>query len=185
MKNPLKGPCKAFAVVIAIAQVAAIDCCSLHASDRIQAAGDVLQFALPAAAAGLTLGHWDGEGALQLSESLGVTLGATYGLKYTLEERRPNGGTQSFPSAHSSVAFASAEFMRKRYGWAYGAPAYAAASFVAYSRVEARDHYVHDVVAGAGIGILSSYLFTKPYHGWQVSVDGDSKGFDVRLAHAF
>ena len=172
-----------FAVAMAMAQFGVIPYC--RASDRIQAAGDMLQFALPVTAAGLTLGHWDGEGALQFGESLGVTIGATYGLKYTIEERRPNGGTQSFPSGHSSVAFASAEFMRKRYGWAYGVPAYAAASFVAYSRVEARDHYVHDVVAGAGIGILSSYLFTKPYHGWQVSVDGDSKGFDVRLARSF
>ncbi len=37
-------------------------------------------------------------------------------------------------------------------------PAYAAASFVAYSRVESREHYPHDVVAGAGIGILPGGL---------------------------
>jgi membrane-associated phospholipid phosphatase len=57
--------------------------------------------------------------------------------------------------------------MRKRYGWEYGAPAYATASFVAYSRVESRKHYPHDMLAGAGIGILSSYIFTKPYKGWR------------------
>jgi membrane-associated phospholipid phosphatase len=75
--------------------------------------------------------------------------------------------------------------MRKRYGWEYGIPAYAAASFVAYSRVEAREHYAHDVIAGAGIGILSSYIFTKPYKGWKVSGEGDTKGFGVRLTRQF
>jgi membrane-associated phospholipid phosphatase len=136
---------------------------------------------LPGTASVLTLWHWDWDGALQFGESAAVTLGATYGLKYAVNERRPNGGNESFPSAHSSISFSAAEFMRKRYGWEYGIPAYAAASFVAYSRVEAREHYPQDVIAGAGIGILSSYLFTKPYKRWDVSVQGDTKGFLVKL----
>ena len=168
-----------------IAQFAVLDCCKLSAADNIQTAGDVLQFVLPATAAGLTLGHRDGQGALQLGESLAVTLGVTYALKYGINERRPNGGNQSFPSGHTSVSFASAEFMRKRYGWEYGVPAYAAASFVAYSRVESHQHHPHDVIAGAGIGILSSYIFTKPYKGWNVSVEGDTKSFGVKLSRIF
>src|SRR5206468_11191501 len=127
----------------------------------IRAAGDILQFAIPATAAGLILGYRDGEGALQFAESAALTLGTTYTLKYAVDERRPNGGRQSFPSAHTSISFSGAEFMRERYGWQYGLPAYAAASFVAYSRVEAGEHHPHDVVAGAAIGILSSYIFTK------------------------
>lgn len=75
--------------------------------------------------------------------------------------------------------------MRKRYGWEYGVPAYAAASFVAYSRVESGQHHPHDVIAGAGIGILSSYIFTKPYKGWNVGVEGDTKGFGVKLSRRF
>ncbi len=114
-----------------------------------------------------------------------MTLGVTYALKYSIDERRPNGGSQSFPSGHSSISFSAAEFMRKRYGWEYGAPAYAAASFVAYSRVESREHYPRDVVAGAGIGILSSFIFTKPYKGWDVSAAGDTKGFSLRLSRKF
>jgi membrane-associated phospholipid phosphatase len=164
---------------------AALDCLRSSAADGIQKAGDVLQFVLPATAVGLTLGYRDGHGALQLGESLAVTLGVTYGLKYTIDERRPNGGSQSFPSGHSSISFSAAEFMRKRYGWEYGVPAYAAASFVAYSRVESREHYPRDVVAGAGIGILSSYIFTKPYKGWNVSVEGDTKVFVLRLSRRF
>src|SRR5882762_5276399 len=156
-----------------------------RASDRIELAGDVLQYLLPASAAGLTLGYKDGEGALQLGESVGLTLGVTYGLKYSIDERRPNGGRHSFPSGHSSISFSSAEFMRKRYGWEYGVPAYAAASFVAYSRVEARQHRPQDVAAGAAIGIVSSYIFTKPYKGWHVQADADGKYFGIRLSRAW
>ena len=139
-----------------------------QAGDGIQTAGDVLQFVLPATAGALTLGHKDGPGAVQLGESLGVTLGVTYALKYSLDTTRPNGSHYSMPSGHTSISFSSAEFMRKRYGWEYGVPAYAAASFVAYSRVESNQHYPKDVIAGAGIGIVSSYIFTKPYKGWKV-----------------
>ena len=181
----MKKKCRHLTVVLSIAMSAALDCGRLAAADSIQTAGDVLQFVLPATAAGLTLGHREGQGALQLGESLAVTLGVTYALKYSIDAKRPNGGGQSFPSGHTSISFSSAEFMRKRYGWEYGVPAYAAASFVAYSRVESHQHHPQDVVAGAGIGILSSYIFTKPYKGWHVSVEGDTKSFGVRLARSF
>jgi len=72
--------------------------------------------------------------------------------------------------------------MRKRYGWGYGVPAYALASFVAYSRVEAREHYAHDVIAGASIGIASSYIFTRPYKGWHVQADADGRYWGIRLS---
>jgi membrane-associated phospholipid phosphatase len=156
-----------------------------RAGDRIAEAGDILQFVLPGTAAGLTLAHWDSQGALEFGESAALTLGVTYGLKYTVNEKRPNGGRQSFPSAHTSISFCSAEFMRKRYGWEYGIPAYAAASFVAYSRVEAGEHHPHDVVAGAAIGIISSYIFTKPYKGWYFQADADGQYFGVRVSRAW
>ncbi len=181
----MKKQNKILAVLSAIVWFSAIGGCSLLAADAIQTAGDVLQFVLPATAGGLTLGYRDGRGALQLGESLAVTLGVTYALKYTIDERRPNGGSQSFPSGHTSISFSSAEFMRKRYGWEYGVPAYAAASFVAYSRVESGEHHPHDVVAGAGIGILSSYIFTRPYKGWTASVEGDTKGFGFSISRRF
>lgn len=82
----------------------------------------------------------------------------TYGLKYSVEERRPDGsGDDSFPSGHTAISFAGAEFIRKQYGWGWGAPAYAAASFVGWSRVHTQDHWSHDVAVGAAIGILSNY----------------------------
>jgi hypothetical protein len=163
-----------------------------QAADAIAQTGDILQFVLPITAGGLTLaypqsegggtvedllghaeeklgiGYRDTKGTVEFAESTALTLGTTYILKYAVNERRPNGGTQSFPSGHSSISFSSAEFMRKRYGWEYGIPAYALASFVAYSRVEANEHHPHDVIAGAAIGIASSFLFTRPYKGWTV-----------------
>ena len=158
---------------------------AVKASDAIASAGDILQIALPITAAGLTLAYWDGKGALQFGASASVTLGVTYALKYAVNETRPDGGHQSFPSAHTSISFSSAEFMRKRYGWGYGVPAYALASFVAYSRVEAREHYAHDVIAGAAIGIASSYIFTRPYKGWHVQADADGRYWGIRLSRNF
>jgi|GEM_PF-186813 len=151
------------------------------ADDDIQTAGDLLQLALPLAASGLTLEYHDSKGTLQFGESAALTLGITYGLKYSINETRPNGGSHSFPSGHTSIAFSAAEFMAKRYGWKYGVPAYAAASFVAYSRVEADEHYTHDVFAGAAIGIASSYLLgTADKRVW-IQEDVGDRGYGIRV----
>jgi membrane-associated phospholipid phosphatase len=159
--------------------------CTSADADTISSAGDVLQLVLPATAGGLTLGLRDWQGSLQFAESSALTLGVTYGLKYSVHETRPNGGSESFPSAHSSISFSAAEFLRKRYGWEFGIPAYAAASFVAYSRVESGAHHPHDVIAGAAIGIMSSYLFTQPYKGWRVELEGDSKSVGISFSHSW
>jgi hypothetical protein len=81
----------------------------------------------------------------------------TYGLKYSIDEQRPNGQPHSFPSGHTSASFMGAEFIRKEYGWWFGAPAYAAASYVGWTRQQSRNHYSRDVFAGAAIGILSNH----------------------------
>ena len=157
----------------------------VSAKSGVETSGDILQLALPAGAAGLTLANWDKDGALQFGESAAVTLGTTYVLKYTTDEKRPNGGSGSFPSAHTSISFCAAEYMRKRYGLEYGIPAYALASWVAYSRVESGEHHPHDVIAGASIGIVSSYLFTKPYKGWQLELTADGKWYGFRVSRKF
>jgi len=154
----------------------------VQAAGSIETAGDVLMIALPAAAAGLTLSFRDDQGALEFGKSAALALGVTYGLKYTIDARRPNGDARSFPSAHASISFSSAEFMRKRYGWNYGIPAYVTATFVAYSRVESDQHYTRDVIAGAAIGIMSGYLFTQPYKGWHIQPDADHAYYGIRLS---
>lgn len=97
---------------------------------------------------------------------------ATYALKYSVNEQRPNGGSHSFPSGHTSVAFAGAEFMRKEYGWGWGVPAYMAAGFVGWSRVASGNHWSRDVFAGALIGIASNHDFlnlTIPFGRWTMA----------------
>ncbi len=155
------------------------------ASSAIATSGDILQFVLPATAATLTLAYKDKPGAIQLGESILLSQGVTYGLKYGLNETRPNGGNYSMPSGHTSISFMAAEFMRKRYGWWYGVPSYAAASWVAYSRVESHNHWPKDVVAGAGIGIVSSYIFTRPYKGWKIEPEVSSTYWGLRLSRAW
>jgi len=79
-----------------------------YGGNGIETAGDILQYVIPATAGGLTLGYRDYKGTLQFGESFAVTEGVTYALKYTVNETRPNGGSQSFPSGHTSVSFCGA-----------------------------------------------------------------------------
>jgi membrane-associated phospholipid phosphatase len=83
------------------------------------------------------------------------------GLKRWVGEKRPNGMPHAFPSGHTSVAFAMAQFMHHEYGdlsvW-YSIGAYSCAAAVGVMRVAKNAHWVSDVVAGAGIGILSTEL---------------------------
>jgi membrane-associated phospholipid phosphatase len=82
------------------------------------------------------------------------------------------------------MSFSSAEFIYKRYGWEYGLPAYAVAIFITSSRIEADQHYPIDVIGGAAIGIVSSYLFTRPYKGWNIQPEVGSSYFGIRLNHS-
>ena len=177
---------KATSVALAVAMLSALNCGKVSAATTIETIGDVSRFALPITAVGMTIYHKDGEGAIQFGKSLALTMGVTLALKSTINEERPdNSGNDSFPSGHTSASFSSAEFIRKRYGGEFGVPAYALATFVGYSRVESDKHHTRDVAAGAAIGILSSYIFTKPYHGWNVQIEGDSKGGGVILSRSF
>jgi membrane-associated phospholipid phosphatase len=75
---------------------------------------------------------------------------------------RPDGSNNySFPSGHTAVAFASAEFMRQEYKdvspW-YGVAGYTMAAATGYLRMYNNKHWLSDVAAGAGIGIASTRL---------------------------
>jgi membrane-associated phospholipid phosphatase len=136
---------------------------NVHAGDNGERAADLLRLALPATAYGMTFGFNDQEGRGYFYKSFLTTLGITYGLKHTVDKKRPNGNPRAFPSGHTSEAFSGASFIQRRYGWKYGIPSYIIASFVGWSRVDSDHHYPEDVLAGAAIGIISTYVFTKPY----------------------
>jgi len=149
-----------FAMSVAVCIGAQLAHTTAQAKDAFTTYGDVAQYALPATAAILALAKDDTEGFKQFAASTAVTLALTYGLKYSVNSTRPNGGRHSFPSGHSARAFAGAAFIHTRYGWQYGVPAQLAASAVAWSRVDARAHHWYDVVASAGIAHLSAYFLT-------------------------
>jgi hypothetical protein len=79
--------------------------------------------------------------------------------KITHVERPDHSGFNSFPSGHTTTAFASAEFLRQEYKdvspW-YGVAGYAVAAATGAIRMYNNKHWLNDVVAGAGFGILST-----------------------------
>lgn len=78
-------------------------------------------------------------------------------IKHTVKEPRPDSGARnSFPSGHTATAFMGAEIVREEYGWAYGSAAYGVATLIGVARLYNERHWMTDVLAGAGIGILSA-----------------------------
>ena len=123
--------------------------------------GNLLAAGLPVLAAGFSYLNNETDGVIQLIKSEGATFLIVGALKSTTKETRPDGSdNKSFPSAHAAAAFSAAQYMQMKGGWEYGVPAYLAASYVGYSRVEAHKHYWKDVVAGAATGALTTYYFT-------------------------
>lgn len=89
-----------------------------------------------------------------------LTAGSVEGIKHWTHEERPDGSDfLSFPSGHTATAFASAEFLRQEYKdvspW-IGVAGYAAATATGALRMYNNKHWLSDVVAGAGMGILST-----------------------------
>ncbi|WP_407946995.1 phosphatase PAP2 family protein [Parabacteroides sp. PH5-16] len=98
----------------------------------------------------------------------GLNAGFVQGLKRVVDTTRPDGARYSFPSGHTANAFLGAHVAFKEFKdsspvLAYSG--YAIAAFVAGTRVYKNRHWIADVVAGAGFGILSvelSYLIYFP-----------------------
>lgn len=69
------------------------------------------------------------------------------------DEYRPLSSGQSFPSGHTTEAFAVASVIAARSdGWVVPTVAYTLASAVGFARMNDRAHFASDVVAGAVIG---------------------------------
>ncbi|MCF0074179.1 phosphatase PAP2 family protein [Dyadobacter sp. CY261] len=80
-------------------------------------------------------------------------------LKSATHTLRPDGSSyNSFPSGHTTQAFAAATFLNEEYKGRYPWMPYASytvASSVGLLRVANNRHYISDVLVGAGIGYLS------------------------------
>lgn len=95
-----------------------------------------------------------------LGTSLIIMTTAVFSLKSITHIERPDGTSDdSFPSGHTAVAFAGAEFLYQEYKdksiW-YGVAGYAVAAGTGIFRMYNNRHWLTDVAAGAGIGILST-----------------------------
>lgn len=91
-----------------------------------------------------------------------------YSLKYTTNIERPNHANfQSFPSGHTINAFTGAEILRREYKEypAVGITGYVVATGVGFMRAYNNKHWASDILAGAGIGILSASIayWLAPY----------------------
>ena len=127
-----------------------------------------------------------GTGLIEKDKTLqekGIMMGASFfvaavvstSMKYAFNRDRPfvtypypdiqkvtSGGSPSFPSGHTSDAFATATSLSLAFPkWYVIAPSYVYASAVGYSRMDLGVHYPSDVLAGAIIGAGSAYLSYK------------------------
>lgn len=89
-------------------------------------------------------------------------LGWLYTMKYGFAVQRPDGAAfNSFPSGHTFISFTGAEILRREYGEEYpwiAVAGYTVAIVVGAMRVWNNRHWAGDVLAGAGLGIMSVTL---------------------------
>ncbi|MCF7840766.1 MAG: phosphatase PAP2 family protein [Candidatus Marinimicrobia bacterium] len=86
----------------------------------------------------------------------GTTLAFAGSLKYLVGRTRPDGSNHySFPSGHTTLAFATAEMTRQLYGNGWGSAAYALAILTGIERIQDKRHWLGDVVTAA---ILSTTI---------------------------
>lgn len=95
-------------------------------------------------------------------------------LKYTVREPRPDNSKEknSFPSGHTTTAFAFATTVATEHAWYWGLLAIGGAALTGYSRMNDGRHFLHDVAAGATIGAsygLGTY-FTSQGQGDEYAV---------------
>ncbi len=129
---------------------------------------DFLQYAPLAAVIGLKLGGVESRSSwprLLVSDILaaGIMATAVNSMKYTIKRERPDGSkNNSFPSGHTATAFMAATIMHREYGLTrsplYSIGGYTVATATAFSRQLNNRHWLSDVLAGAGIGVLSAEL---------------------------
>jgi membrane-associated phospholipid phosphatase len=80
--------------------------------------------------------------------------------KVIVQRQRPNGANYSFPSGHTTSAFASAAVLQRHFGYKVGVPAYLLGGYVAASRMADNRHFPSDLLVGAAVGIVSGRAVT-------------------------
>ena len=135
-----------------------------------------IAFGIPIALLGIGLLKKDSilkQKAWNIGTTVVISVAISTALKYTTNRDRPfvtypfiqkltEGGSPSFPSGHTTEAFALATSLSIAYPkWYVIAPSFVWASAVGYSRLDLGVHYPSDVLAGAILGSGSAYLSYK------------------------
>jgi membrane-associated phospholipid phosphatase len=134
------------------------------AKNRWRIFGDVLQAGLPLVALAASARNGDGDAALAILLGLGLATLLVHGLKRVFYGsswgERPKGLKKqgSFPSAHTTGAFAGATALLVTGGWAVGTPALGVAALVGWTRIRVGKHFPRDVMAGALVGAVGMGL---------------------------
>jgi membrane-associated phospholipid phosphatase len=158
------------------------------AADGIETAGTAVAIAVPLTAAGIAAYKRDWNGVVDLGLTTLATVGTAYALKQIVKERRPDGSDfQSFPSDTTALSASGSSFLWARYGWQYGLPAFAATSFVSYSRVEADKHHWYDTAASSVLAIGYAAIFTPRFRKYAIysELDPMPGGAVVRLSYNY
>lgn len=108
--------------------------------------------------------------SVYIGTSIALSSLITISLKYIVKRKRPfethpeidkqtSGRSYSFPSGHTTVAFATATAVSLAYPkWYVIAPSFIWAGAVGYSRMHLGVHYPSDVLVGILVGIGTSFL---------------------------
>jgi PAP2 superfamily len=182
VREPVRGLSRLICTCVCLAVAGAyVD--SARAGDFVESSGDVLRVAIPAYALALTIKRHDKQGRRQFYKGFAVNFAATWALKEIVDKERPNGeGQDAFPSGHSSMAFQGAAFIHRRYGFRDAWPSYALATYTAWTRVDIGEHDRTDVLAGAALGIASSFLFAERMPGINVALGLDDGAIGIRFS---
>ncbi|KQS32640.1 phosphatase PAP2 family protein [Dyadobacter sp. Leaf189] len=108
----------------------------------------------------------DDQVILALLSNIGAQV-VTQGLKRAVKYPRPDGeDNHSFPSGHTTTAFANAEILHQEYGGRsvlYSIGGYGTATAVGAMRILNNKHWLADVLMGAGIGMGATKVFYISY----------------------
>ena len=152
------------AMVAALGLYAAI--ATAATSDAEVLSGDILAGVIPLGAFAVAYFKDDTEGQKQWLRNVAVnqvlTSALRLGFNQTSWGERPNGRSYGFPSGHTAIVMSGATFLGERYGWKWGTPAYLAAAYVAYVRVDNRSHHWRDVIASTVLAYGVAKLTVTP-----------------------
>jgi len=106
-------------------------------------------------------------------------------IKFGVDRKRPSGGGLSFPSGHTSTAFATVPVIAHHLGWQAGLVTGLIATHTGLGRMEDRKHFLSDVVFGAAIGLAVGDLVVqyRSHSSWLAGlvVTPESVGYTVRF----